>query len=278
MTTPHKVPHMLERPPPTCPTPRNKFCSPVTGLSFESLDPQKPLLYSQAALSFVLHDDTHSSRSIPTQLVYPNGRISIGCRASAPVHWTDKDETESSVVCDDNGPNVRNDESQTPVSTAASQEEAPNVIVAYASETHLEAFDPRLRYLTLLLLLCIGTQTLCIAATFSGGTLLPFAKPFGQYWLTRPFLTFIFGREYRQRIYTGLLSLHTLPLIGILYRLPFIVSIYSLLQYVNFFLILMTCLYSVLDVVVLVSILPTRYLAESIQFYMMSHVMVLSTI
>lgn len=188
-----------------------KFFLRPTGLSFENLDSQRPLLYSQAALSFVLHD-AHPAQPVPTQLVYPDGRVSIGCRSSAHLQWEEEAHEESNLLREgetrnkfdewvfmfvrfmmflrflsctalritltfllnlitvtENLPRV-NDEISDATSHAALSSDAtsPTLIVAYASETHLEPFDPRLRYLLIFFFLCIAIQTLAIAAVFSG--------------------------------------------------------------------------------------------------------------
>lgn len=50
---------------------------PIGGLSADTVDPTKPFLYHQPALSFVFSGPLSTAR-LPTQLLFPNGRIAIG--------------------------------------------------------------------------------------------------------------------------------------------------------------------------------------------------------
>lgn len=170
------------------------------GLDFDYVDPSKPFLYNQPALSYVVNGPL-SALKIPTQIVYPNGRISLGC-APTRSPWSEDA---------DHGASEESDEAR------LNRLRQSAVVVCASVDPSNATFDAHVNRLTIAFLVCIAFQMMWIVVILSGypietrachhttgGSLVPFDP-------NQQFGSETSGTVFQRSVYLGEVIFHLFP-------------------------------------------------------------------
>ncbi|CEM20316.1 unnamed protein product [Vitrella brassicaformis CCMP3155] len=214
-------------------------------LRLEHLENGMPLLYHQHAIT---HVAIRRDKKLPSQLVYPDGNMSIGFPPTS----------------------LRGLFSTVRAGTTESEEERQQrlqqgTVVVYASETERAVIQPILERLAFYWFLCLAIQAIGIIVALAGGSLVPFNPPTGAAASPGQLSWAV------QTLYSFMLGVHLLPLVGYFWRFADFLAVYNALNVVLFLLGFALTLNSLLAVIILLSTAGLRVIGSHVKFFAMPH-------